>query len=49
MSNPFFSNSLKQGQLGNAPEDGNYNRYPLAPRNSGTPIRESRMANLGNQ
>ena len=42
MSNPFFANSLKQSQ-----QMSNEAHSPLAPRNSGTPIRESRMMNVG--
>ena len=42
MTNPFFANSLKQIQTA-----ADENHSPLAPRNSGTPIRESRAVNLG--
>ena len=46
MANPFFANSLKQSQNMSTGEQ-HVNQSPLAPRNSGTPIRESRVANLG--
>ena len=45
MSNPFFANSLKQSQ-----QIGTESSHsPVAPRDSGTPIRESRLSNISNQ
>ena len=45
MSNPFFANSLKQSQQMGTESS----HSPVAPRDSGTPIRESRLSNISNQ
>ena len=45
MSNPFFSNSLKANV--SMPEEANSNSP--APRDLGTPVRQSRLADFGQQ